>query len=62
MEYPKITAATDPKLKNGDIVTIAGIGYDKKDRAIQNGRFVKSGKKTKSKIVRLQNFTIGGVK
>jgi len=44
--------------KEGDEFTIAGHGYDRKDRLIINGHFVETGKKTRAKIVRLRLFVV----
>ena len=53
-----ITTAS-PHLQEGDRITISGFGYDRKGRLIRNGKIVKSGKKTKAKIIRLEVMTRG---
>jgi len=45
-------------LNVGDMFTIDGVGFDRKGRAITNGAYNDTGKKTRAKIVRQTTFKV----
>jgi hypothetical protein len=45
------------ELQKGDVITFAGIGYTKRGNLICNGYYA-NGRKAKSKIVRLKQFSV----
>lgn len=55
-----ITATATGIIRTGDKLTFSGWGYDRKGREIRFGRFVATGKPTRSKIVRL-HVAIAGI-
>lgn len=57
-----IKSVSAPKTANplsvGDMFTIDGVGFDRKGRAITNGAYNDTGKKTRAKIVRQTIFKV----